>query len=335
MKAISALLCILLLVACSQDGKDTALKLTGGAMGTHWQITISVPGDMDKDNLRQQIEAELDVVNRQFSTYLEDSEVSRFNALQSLAGEQVSPAVVEVTKAAQQISEQSNGAFDISVGPLVDLWGFGPEIKVDPPSQQQIDATKQVVGYRYLKFKAHPPSLSKEKKGLKIDFSSIAKGYGVDRLASLLEQQGILDYLVDIGGELRVKGLNPHEQLWRIAIEKPGEGQRRVHELIQLEDTAVATSGDYHNYFEQDGVRYSHTIDPATGRPITHKLASVTVLHESAMMADGLATAINVLGEKKGIEFANRQGLEVYMIVREADGFKVRTTFKETRYVQH
>lgn len=335
MKSLLFLVFAIVLSSCSQPDTDKALRLTGNTMGTHWLVTISKGENIDAKALKSDISKVLKRVNQQFSTYIPDSEVSRFNQLKSLESFNVSPEVVEVISAAQAISRQTGGAFDITVGPLVNLWGFGPDLKVDKPEPSLVATVLENMGYQQLGTSSDPPQLRKKIPNLQVDLSAIAKGYGVDELASLLDQYGIEDYLVDIGGELKVKGFNPKNELWRIAIEKPSQGQRKAQQLLQLENVAVATSGDYHNYFEENGVRYSHTIDPLTGSPITHKLASVTVLHESAMRADALATAINVLGEKKGYEFAVEKGLEVYMIVHEADNFVAKSTLKQARHVSH
>lgn len=336
MRIILLLLLTVFMSSCGFLSTDKSVSLQGNTMGTYWNITIADNKvTIQKEILEQEIKDILHEVNQQFSTYIPDSEISRFNALTSTEPYTVSGEVVEVVQAAQSISELTGGAFDITVAPLVNLWGFGPELKIHKPELSAIEKTLKDVGYQYLKATDNPTSLIKEHSRLKVDLSAIAKGYGVDRLAQLLGRHGMKNYLIDIGGELKVKGFNPKGDLWRIAVEKPVSGKRQVQQLIQLDNIGVATSGDYHNYFEEDGVRYSHTIDPTTGKPITHKLASVTVLHQSAMMADALATAINTMGETKGLDFAKQQGLEVYMIVRADNGFTVISTLTQSRYALH
>ncbi|MEE9350668.1 MAG: FAD:protein FMN transferase, partial [Thiotrichaceae bacterium] len=193
---------------------------------------------------------------------------------------------------------------------------------------------KATIGYQHLKTSDNPSQLIKDIPLLQIDLSAIAKGYAVDRVATLIDERGIQNYLVEIGGEIKVRGLNPKAENWQIAIEKPiidssANKKQIAHQIIPLENIAVATSGDYHNYFEEKGVRYSHTLDPKTGKPVTHQLASVTVLHESAMMADGYATAIMVLGDKKGLAFAKKEGLQVLMLVRDKDKFITLSTLRD------
>ncbi len=302
-------------------------------MGTFWHVTVVDSDTVDKKRLDQLIKQELLAINQQFSTYIADSEISQFNNLQSTESFKVSKAVVSVVKAANSLSEKTNGAFDITVAPLINLWGFGPKITLNQPSESSIQKAKKTTGYQHLKTLLNPPQLKKHIPQLKIDLSAIAKGYGVDRVATLLDQHRIQNYLVEIGGELKVKGQNPKAEKWQIAIEKPvinhaNINQKLAQQIIPLENIAVATSGDYHNYFEEKGVRFSHTIDPKSGKPVTHQLASVTVFHESAMMADGLATAIMVLGDKKGLAFAKQEGLEVYMIIRKDHGFSIVSTLK-------
>lgn len=326
----------LLVIACTK-GLDTEniVQLQGQTMGTTWHVTIvkaensntSLYGD--SAFLQQLIKTELQKINQQFSTYINDSEVSLFNTSKSTQPFNVSKEVVRVIKAAQMISKETEGAFDISVAPLVELWGFGSqgagnfEVAISKPPKLQKPPRSAILkviknsGYRHLKVKENPPQIIKNIQNLRLDLSAIAKGYAVDKLAELIEEQGFKSYLVEIGGEIKVKGHNSRGEPWRIAIEKPVSNAQILQQIISLKNISVATSGDYHNYFEVDGVRYSHTIDPKTGSPVTHNLVSVTVLHESAMMADGLATAILVLGQKKGLLFAKQKGLQVYMIIRE------------------
>ena len=199
-----------------------------------------------------------------------------------------------------RLGELSDGVLDVTVGPLVNLWGFGPTMRPESiPSQQDVDAVRAYTGLDKLTVvkdglvKAHPQ--------LYVDLSTIAKGYGVDVVAELLEEQGVESYLVEIGGEMRVKGDKGNGSEWLIAIEKPVSDARAVQKIISIGDNAIATSGDYRNYYEQDGVRYSHLIDPRTGKPIQHNTVSVTVIHPSSMTADGMATAFNVMGWESAI----------------------------------
>ncbi|WP_019613009.1 FAD:protein FMN transferase [Psychromonas ossibalaenae] len=310
------------LSSCSKNEPEL-LKIQGKTMGTYYHITYVLDGEQSKsaalaaETLQSQIDIRLELVNDQMSTYRPDSELSRFNqAEKSLA---VSDATRHVVEASLELFEKSNGAFDVTVGPLVNLWGFGPDKRPEKvPAQSVIEQKNQVVGSQHLSVSGN--TLNKDIPELYVDLSSIAKGYGVDDIAEYLQSLGINNYLVDIGGELRVRGEKPGSENWTLAIERPSAGQN-VQRLINIGDNAIATSGDYRNYYEFDDVRYSHTIDPATGKPIKHKLASVTVIHPSSMYADGLATVITVLGPEKGLAFAEAQQLAVFMLVKNGDDF--------------
>lgn len=292
-------------------------------MGTYYRVSMVLDPalqdntDYNAAKLKAEIDKKLERVNDQMSTYRPDSELSRFNkASDSLT---VSPETAFVVKTALKLFEQSSGAYDVTVGPLVNLWGFGPDKRpTKVPSDEVIAERQKFVGSQYLS--VHDNTLYKSIPELYIDLSSIAKGYGVDVVANYLQDIGINNYLVDIGGELRGKGVKPGNKQWTIAIERPIAGQN-VERLIQIGDNGIATSGDYRNYYEFDGIRYSHTIDPKTGKPITHKLVSVTVINKSSMLADGLATAITVLGPEEGLAFAEKHNLAVFLIVKQGDDF--------------
>ncbi len=239
----------------------------------------------------------------------------------------MSAQTAAVVAEAQRFSELSNGAFDITVGPLVDLWGFGPDPRTGlVPEEPALEAAARRVGYRHLEVRDHPPGLRKAIPGLGIDLSAIAKGYAVDRIAALLLSLDISDFMVEIGGEVRVSGRKPDGSFWRIGIETPRAGPRDVHRIVELDGVAMATSGDYRNYFEQDGKRYSHTIDPKTGKPIEHRLASITIIDESAMFADAMATAMMVLGPEAGMDLGERLELAALFVVKRETGFESLAT---------
>lgn len=308
------------------------VTISGPTMGTTFQVKI-VQSEitLSADVLDREINARLTEVNRQMSTYQDNSEITQFNRSRSTDWFGVSSDFAYVLHIAHEISTWSDGAFDVTIGPLVNLWGFGPNaIPERVPSPDSIDATKTLVGYEKIRADLSAPAIKKELPGIYCDLSAIAKGFGVDRIASYLDSLGVNRYFIEIGGELRTKGHNHLRQLWRIGIASPA-GQGELQKALALHNMSMATSGDYHNYFERDGVRYSHTIDPRTGRPITHALASVTVLHKSCAYADGLATAINVMGPETGFAFAQKRNLAVFMIVRQGDEFveKMTSNFKK------
>jgi thiamine biosynthesis lipoprotein len=309
--------------SCAKVDPKT-VEVRGNTMGTYYQIKYVLTAEQQGDSLfalkalQSDIEERLELVNDQMSTYRPDSELSRFNRAEKSL--EVSAATRQVIEASLTLFEQSNGAFDVTVGPLVNLWGFGPNKKANKiPSAQLIAEKQKIVGSHYLSVNGN--TISKEIPELYVDLSAIAKGYGVDVIAAYLQEMGINNYLVDIGGELSLKGQKPQNNPWIVAIERPLEGQS-VQRVINVGDNAIATSGDYRNYFESDGVRYSHTIDPNTGKPISHKLVSVTVIHNSSMMADGLATVLTVLGPDAGLAFAKKYHLAVYLLVKEGDNIR-------------
>ncbi|WP_413692529.1 FAD:protein FMN transferase [Psychromonas sp. KJ10-2] len=303
-----ALIGLAFFISSCTKPEPALLKIQGQTMGTYYQVTYVLSSEQTSNKqllsnaLKELIDQQLELVNDQMSTYRPNSELSLFNKSEST--QEVSDATIKVVSEALKIYQQSGGAFDVTVGPLVNLWGFGPDKKPNKiPDAELIEKTKQSIGSQYLSIDGN--KLIKSKPDLYVDLSSIAKGYGVDAVAEFMETKGINNYLVDIGGELRASGTKLNQQPWTLAIERPGAGQD-VQRLLHIGDSAIATSGDYRNYFEADGIRYSHTIDPKTGRPIDHKLVSVTVIDESSMVADGLATAITVLGPEDGLEFATK-----------------------------
>lgn len=292
-------------------------------MGTYYKVTMVLSDAQQKNStysateLQLSIDKKLELVNDQMSTYRPDSELSRFNKAD--ASLLVSPATAKVVQASINLFKASNGAFDVTVGPLVNLWGFGPDKRPSKvPSEALIAAQKKRVGSEHLSVVGN--TLYKAIPDLYIDLSSIAKGYGVDVIAEYLQEIGINNYLVDIGGELRAYGVKPGNKQWTLAIERPVAGQN-VQRIIQIGDNAIATSGDYRNYYEFDGIRYSHTIDPKTGKPINHKLVSVTVIDKSSMHADGLATLITVLGPDAGFAFAQKRELAVFLLIKKGEDF--------------
>lgn len=314
----------LVFLAGCQESVQTH-KLQGATMGTTWNVTYT--GSASPSVVKADIESLLDAINDSMSTYLAESEISRFNASDIGETSRVSSSFGAVLSAALAVGERSHGAYDVTVGPLVDLWGFGAgsETEWKMPSAEQVAETQARVGQDSLVWDADSSTLAR-RKPVQLDFSSIAKGYGVDRIAETLEEKGLSDFLVEVGGEMRVSGVSPRGDAWRIAIERPIAGQRGVAQALELNDGAVATSGDYRNFFEYEGARYSHTVDPRTGYPVMHNLISVTVLHERCMMADAWATALSVAGPDQALRLATANDLAVYLMVRDGDGVKSRVS---------
>ena len=291
-------------------------------MGTTWHVSYVEEGALPAVAVLQAgIEAQLERVDLSMSTYRADSQISQFNTLDPDTWFKVSGDFLSVMTTALDIGKHSAGAYDVTVGPLVDLWGFGPAGIVDtPPAKDTIRQVLNTVGQDYLRVDVAQSRIMK-KRQLALDFSSLAKGFAVDQVANWLLAQGVNRFMLEVGGEMRLSGLSARGDKWRIAIEQPESTTRAVAEAISLTDVAVATSGDYRNYFEANGKRYSHTIDPRTGYPVAHDLVSVTVVHSDCMIADAWATALTVLGAKQAMAVAKKNGLAVYFIQRVDDGY--------------
>ncbi len=294
--------------------------LTGLTMGTSYMVKWPQHYDVDPDKLATNIEQTLKRVNQQMSTYQPDSELSRFNAASAPHQQQVSHELARLIAQSIDLHRYTQGYFDVSIGPLVNLWGFGPDFKPEQtPDPTDLAKAVALVGIDAISVEGQ--TLIKQQDRY-IDLSAIAKGYGVDKVAAELESLGIRDYLVEIGGEIRSRGVKAPAKTWQIAIEKPDAQGRSAQKVLSMVDTGMATSGDYRNYFMVDGERFSHTIDPSTGRPAKHKLASVTVLDPECARADALATAMLVMGEVKAQAFAEQNQIPAYFIIREGEGFK-------------
>ncbi|AKH69718.1 membrane-associated lipoprotein involved in thiamine biosynthesis [Spongiibacter sp. IMCC21906] len=314
-------LLLLFLVGCNPD-PEAVILLSGNTMGTTYHITLVNPGELRSDELKKDLDFQLEHFNSIASTYIEDSELNKLNRSKVGEWQKVSPPLYAMLNIATEVSWLSGGAFDITVGPLVNLWGFGPDKAHGVPADDAIAAALKNVGYTQLEMDMLEPKVLR-RAAVQLDLSAVAKGYGVDAAAVWLESLGVTNYLVEIGGEMRVAGKSPRGDAWRVGVENPDPNATETLP-IRLAEIAVATSGDYRNYFEEDGVRYSHTIDPRTGRPITHRLASVTVLDPSCAYADAMATAFSVMGVEHTLEVANRQGIPVYIIEKTDEGFASR-----------
>ncbi|MBK8946708.1 MAG: FAD:protein FMN transferase [Ignavibacteriae bacterium] len=327
----ASLLFSLILVSCSSPIQRDVYSLAGTTMGTTYSLKVIEPQESKKlIRLDKKIDSVLVDVNNKMSTYIKTSELSLFNQSQLTDWINFSPDLYHVFSTAKRISQESNGSFDITVGPLVNLWGFGPAKKDSLiPSEEQIIETLKNVGMDKIQIDIDNNRVMKNNVNVYCDLSAIAKGYGVDKVGLFLEKVGLNEYMIEIGGEVRTKGKNKNNENWKIGISSPAsDGLQKV---LEISNYSVATSGDYFNYFEEKGIRYSHTIDPKTGKPITHKLASVTVIHKNCENADAYATAIDVLGPEAGYDFALKLKLPVFMIVRENENFieKMTPQFEE------
>ena len=333
--AVSLMLAAALVLAGCGNSPET-FELRGQAMGTTWSIRVVASADgsgVELEPIRERVAARLEELENVFSTWRPDSDVSRFNAR---AGEEwfaVSPVFLDVLEEAVRVSELTRGAFDVTAGPLVKVWGFGGggEAGFDPggtasriPDREALDRLLAATGFAYLQWRESPPAVRRTRPGVQMDFSAIAKGYAVDEICGLLYEAGLSDYLVEIGGEVSARGTRADGQAWSIGIESPD--RTGVTEAAPLRDAAIATSGDYRNYFEHDGRRYSHVLDPRTGWPVHHGLTSVTVIASSAATADALATALLVLGPETGLQLAVDHGMAARLAVRTEDGLTVLRT---------
>jgi len=335
-KLIVTIALLSLLTGCfpSANLDKREVLLQGRTMGTTYNIKVIVENNtINTTDLHEKIDKALVNLNQEMSTYIPDSELSQFNQLRSSEPVVISNGLNRVMKEAIRLGQLSEGKLDVTVGPLVNLWGFGPEYQLEKvPSDELLTLTNSKVGIEHIQLKGN--QLSKNVNELYIDLSTIAKGYGVDLIAELVESYDIHNYLVEIGGEMRLKGFKHTGELWHVAIEKPISTERAVQQVIVPKNNAVATSGDYRNYFESNGQRFSHIIDPSTGKPINHKLVSVTVIHPSSMTADGLSTAMMVMGEKKALAFAEENDIAAYLISKSENGFIEQSTVKFSQYLK-
>jgi FAD:protein FMN transferase len=294
-------------------------------MGTTWSAQVVMPPSRETENVRIGIQSELDLIVNQMSPWLESSDLSRFNASAAGTNHRLPDPFFEVLDCALTIARESKGAYDPTVGPLVDLWGFGPTPAIaEPPSDATLNAARAGMGWNRITVNK-AAGTARQSGGASIDLCGIAKGYGVDRVAESLRRAGHRHFLIEVGGELRGEGMKPDGTPWWVSVERPVQTHGSPHDapemIVALHALSIATSGDYRRYFEHDGVRYAHTIDPRTGRPVVHDVASVTVLHETCMEADAWATALMVMGAEEGEVFAAERNLAALFIRRAAPGF--------------
>ena len=330
-------------VACGDSSRPAPAALgairtfEGATMGTTFAVTVvagdapaaagpraavrSGGGASGAAGLQAAVRRRLDGIEERMSHYRPDSELSRFNRARTTEPRRMSRETLEVVAEALAVSRVSRGAFDVTVGPLVDAWGFGPGGRARAaPDDASLDAIRANVGPDLLEVDPAAATLRKRRRGVVIDLSAIAKGHAVDAISTLLEARGFSDYLVEIGGELRAAGANERGAPWRVAIERPVPGGPSAQRIVPLTDAAVATSGDYRNFYDLDGARVSHTIDPRTGRPVAHALRSVTVIAPRCSLADARSTALNVLGPEAGYALAVEQGWAALFVTDDGTG---------------
>lgn len=299
-------------------------------MGTQYHIswvstqTGSASVEVESQSIQLGVDELLLNINKSMSTYDKNSELSVINQTFNSDWQDISVDLYRVLMMAMQVNVQSLGAFDVTVGPLVNVWGFGPVKSTDEaPKDKVVENALKQVGAGAINLRQRDESYQlKLKHPRYIDLSAIAKGYAVDVLGRYLQMQRIDNYLVEIGGEILTHGTKPGGQSWRVAIEAPNDQGRSAQLILPLDNLGLATSGDYRNFFQQDGRRYSHTLDGRTGYPVQHGLASVSVLHSSVAMADAWATALTVLGAKEGLRLANEYDLAAFFIQRTESGFE-------------
>lgn len=314
------------MAGCSGPGSAPQAQHFGGqTMGGTYRVRLAgralTPAQMDR--LHADVQAALDSVDRRMSLYRPDSELARLNAQPAGRPFEASRELLSLLYNGQQLARLSEGAFDMTVAPLVLAWGFGPGAAASGPavpSPTRLAQGRSLLGHQGLEVDRERGLVVKQRDGLALDLGGIAKGHGVDRAAEVLLAAGATDFMLEVGGEVRTAGLNAAGQAWRIGIEEPDALPQRARLVLPLSGQSVATSGDYRNFFEQVGRRYCHAIDPASGEPITHGLASVSVVAETCQRADALATALMVMGVQRGMQLAQREHIPAHFIVRRPGG---------------
>ena len=308
------------------------VELTGSTMGPiRYMVKVVVPEDAEQttlEKIQREVKTTLARINQLMSTYQEDSDVSRFNRSQSTDWQAVDAETARVVARAIEISEATDGQFDVTVGPIVDAWNFGPDkMAFKPPTQERVESLLKDIGYQKLHVREQPPALKKDTAGLQIDLSAIAKGYAVDAVGAAIESDGYRNYMVEVGGEVSARGNRDGGGPWRIGVERPDSrgavAGMELAKVVELHDIAIATSGDYRNVQEFEGQTYSHTIDPRTGRPVTHTTATAAVVASDCMTADALATAVMVMGADAGHELCERLSAPLLTIERDGTSGKL------------
>ena len=306
-------------------------ELGGRTMGTTWNVRLVGGRELARESVLQAIQGALDEVVAQMSTWEAGSDLCRFNRAEPGSWHALPDAFREVLAGALDVAARTGGAFDPTAGELVDAWGFGPLARTGVPDADALARARTRGGWRRLDI---ADGRVLQAGGVTLDLSAIAKGYGVDLVARRLDALGFESHLVEVGGELRGTGVKPDGQPWWVQLEEPVDGAAGATTLLALHGLSIATSGDYRRWFEHDGTRYSHTIDPRDRLPIRHGLASVSVIHADCMLADAWSTALNVLGPDDGLALAQRLDLAARFVVRRVGGFEERTSAAFDRFLQ-
>jgi thiamine biosynthesis lipoprotein len=320
---VSALVATPLLYACGPSRTSPpAFEFRGPTMGSIYTVKIASASlsPAARAKVQDAVDGALSAVDTAMSTHRADSELSRFNCHAAAAPFALSADTFAVLALAREVSAATGGAFDVTVAPVVDAWGFGPGRRYRVVDAAEIAVLEQRVGHEALVLDLPSSTATKGRPGVGADLSGIAKGFGVDRAAAALEGLGIENYMIEAGGEVRTRGRNAEGLPWRIAIEQPDAVPQRARRVVPLSDLSMATSGDYRIWFERDGHRYCHEIDPARGRPVDNGVASVSVVAQGCAFADAMATALMVMGEARGLAFAATTGLAAHFVLREPGG---------------
>lgn len=317
---------LFLALAACQSEKPKYTQLEGQAQGTTFHITyLDAPGR----NFSGQVDSIFRLMDRSMSLWDSTSIISRLN--RNEADVVVDEHFSAVFRRSQELAAATGGVFDITVGPLVHAWGFSYKKGLPPPDSAKVDSLRQIIGFQ--KIRLENGVLQKADPRMEVDMNAIAQGYTVDVLAAFLEKQGVRNYMVEVGGEVRTLGQNERGETWRIGIDKPVDGEskgRPLQTVVPISGKSLATSGSYRKFVERDGKKYSHAIDPRTGYPITHNLLSATVIADDCATADAYATTFLVLGLEKSLEIAQRQGVQLYAIYAGSDGvLQVHSTLNE------
>ncbi|WP_419712908.1 FAD:protein FMN transferase [Pseudomonas sp. NFX224] len=316
----------MLLGMLSGCGNDSAMANLGGpTMGSTWSIKyVRQAGAPAPAEVQDEVEKILAEVDQQMSTYRSDSDIERFNQLPANRCQKMPASILELIRVGEQLSEQSEGSYDLTVEPLLNLWGFGPQAREEKvPTAEALAEVRQRVGHGHLRINGD--QLCKD-AAVEVDFNSIAAGYAVDTIVAKLDALGIHNFLVEVTGELKASGKKLDGSSWRIALEEPRDDQQVAERIVAIDGYGLSTSGDYRNYFEQGGQRFSHTLDARSGAPVSHTLASVTVIHPSALMADGLSTLLLILGPERGWDYAEKHDIGAFFVIRADTGFVTRSS---------